>query len=93
MKHKDSVARLQIELQAASRGWFNWEDILIMDSVFPYFGEMYFQYNGSSVEELKYRMCEQGYKLSYKSYIEMFIDFTEQFRYSDTRLRQDMMFG
>jgi len=89
----DSIARLRIELQAASRGWLTWEDILKINSVFPYFGDMYFQYNGSSIEELMYRMCEQGYKLSYKSYIEMFIDFTEQFRYSDTRAWQDMMFG
>lgn len=72
MKHKDSVLRLSIELQAAHRGYFTWEDVRSLVEVFPEFNEMYFQYNDIAVAELRVMMCEDGYKLRYTAYIDMF---------------------
>lgn len=89
----NSVSRLQIELQAASRGWFTWDDVLMLTQVFPYFNKMYFQHNGISMWELRDKMCNEGYKISYKAYMEMFLDLTEQFRYNDPRLWEEIVFG
>ena len=82
MKCKDSILRLKIELQAAHRGYFTWEDIISLVEVFPEFNTMYFQYNGISVAELRVKMCEEGYKLSYTTYIDMFSEFVGGYLYT-----------
>jgi hypothetical protein len=82
MKHKDSVLRLKTELQAAHRGYFTWKDVRSLVEVFPEFEEMYFQYNGTTVSELKVMMCEDGYKLRYKAYIDMFSKFVGEYLYT-----------
>lgn len=79
MKHKDSVLRLKIELQAAHRGYFTWEDVRSLVEVFPEFESMYFQYNELGVEDLYRRMSEDGYTLRYKDYIEMFSEFVGEY--------------
>lgn len=82
MKHRDSVLRLRIELQAAERGYFTWEDIMSLLEVFPEFKAMYFQYNDGCMGNLKSMMLEDGYKITYKSYVEMFSEFVGEYLYS-----------
>lgn len=90
---KNCSQRLRIEAQIAERGYANWEDITQLLEVFPYFNSMYFQYNDGDIDNLRRMMCEDGYKLSYKNYVEMFSEFVGEYLYMHNRdLYKQIMF-
>ena len=90
---KNCTRRLKVEAQIAERGYANWEDIVQLLEVFPYFNAMYFQYNDGDIGNLRRMMCEGGYKLSYESYVKMFSGFVrDHLYYHDRDLYNQIMF-
>lgn len=90
---KNCTRRLRVEAQIAERGYATWEDIMQLLEVFPYFNAMYFQYNNGDIGNLRRMMCEDGYKLSYESYVEMFSEFVGEYLYCHNRhLYKQIMF-
>lgn len=83
--NKNCALRLRIESQIAEKGFADWEDIINLLGVFPEFKAMYFQYNDGCMENLRSMMLEDGYTISYKSYVEMFSEFVGENLYGYER--------
>ena len=86
---KKCVRRLRIEAQIAHRGYVTWEDVISLLEVFPLFSEMY----GETLKELYHRMSEAGYKISYESYVKMFMYFIHHVECFEKDVYREIMFG